>query len=273
MVVAMNYAQFSGEFAAEYASLLTRWALRDPKRLRFGARHHNYAMAPPETAAVPVALPLAYEMFIRNVSAGGAGPYYGLLVASALPAAVWQVALQPSHLPDGNDEAAVNAAAAKGPDPWRGALPVAELGCGYTALLVLNGPATGQIWVDARAVGLLAPIAKDFTAFLLDWLDRESRATLLLGYVPADVCALPNALAGYLAMWEQQHGVSAGDMTTGQVREAFAALGAGAIALAAQHKTPLHDENAPVNPCLVCAQLVERLGDSGLSSTVVAWAT
>ncbi len=272
MVLAMNYAQFSGEFAAEYALLLKRWALRDPKRLRFGARHHGYVAAPPEAAALPLVTPVAYEMFIRNVSAGGAGPYYGLLVASALPPAVWQAAQQPSHLPDGNDEAAVNAALASGVDPWLGALPVAELGCGYTALLVLNGPATGQIWLDARAVGVLAPIAHDFAAFILDWLDRESRAALLLGYVPADVCALPNALAGYLAMWEQQHSVSPGDMSPGQVREAFAALGTGAIVLAAQHPTPLRAQNAAVNPCLVCAQLVARLGDSGLASTVVAWA-
>ncbi len=272
MVLAMNYAQFSGEFAAEYVSVLTRWALRDPKKLRFGARRHGYVVAPPEAAALPVALPVAYEMFIRNVSAGGAGPYYGLLVASALPRAVWQAAQQPSLLPDGNDEVAANAAQAGGVDPWPGALPVAELGCGYTALLVLNGPATGQIWLDARAVGLLAPIAKDFAAFVRDWLDRESRSTLLLGYVPADVCALPNALAGYLAMWEQRHNVTPGEMSTGQVREALAALGAGAIALAAQQQTPLHDQHAPVNPCVVCAQLVERLADSGLASTVVAWA-
>lgn len=272
MVLAMNYAQFSGEFAAEYASLLTRWAVRDPKRVRFGARQHGYALAPPETTALPLVLPMAYEMFIRNVSAGGAGPYYGLLVARTLPSAVWQAAQQPSLLPDGNDEAAVSAALAAGVDPWLGALPVAELGCGYSALLVLNGPATGQIWLDARAVGVVAPIAHDFAAFILDWLDRENRAALLLGYVPADVCALPNALAGYLAMWEQQHGVSAGDMSPGQVREAFATLGTGAIALAAQHSTPLRAQNAAVNPCLVCAQLVERLADSGLASSVVAWA-
>ena len=271
-MLAMNYAQFSGEFAAEYASLLTRSAARDPKRLRFGARRPGYAVAPPEAAALPLVMSVAYEMFIRNVSAGGAGPYYGLLVARALPAAVWQAAQQPNSLPDGNDEAAVSAALAAGVDPWLGALPVAELGCGYTALLVLNGPATGQIWLDARAVGVLAPIARDFAAFMLDWLDRESRAAPLLGYVPAEVCALPNALAGYLAMWEQQHGVSAGDMSPGQVREAFAALGTGAIALAAQHTTPLRAHHAAVNPCLVCAQLVERLGDSGLASTVVAWA-
>jgi hypothetical protein len=35
--------------------------------------------------------------------------------------------------------------------------------------------------------------------------------------------------------------------------------------------TPLHTETAAVNPCVVCAQVVDRLADAGLASTVLAW--
>lgn len=271
MVFAMSSTRFNREFAAEYAQLVPQLAKRDAKRLRFGARAHGYVALPPSDAALPLPVPADFAAFIREISAGGFGPYYGLLAPTTLPERVWQVAALPSLLPDGNDEAAAQAVAGANLDPWPGSLPIAKLGCGYTALLVLNGPATGQVWLDARAVGLIAPIAPTFTAFVLDGLHRSSQAMLPLGYVPLDVCALPNALAGYLAVWEQRHNVEPGELTSGQLREALSNLGAGSIALAAQMATPLHAENAGVNPCVVCAQVVDRLADAGLASTVLAW--
>jgi hypothetical protein len=259
---------FVEEFAKRYQALLTQQLRRDPKLVQFGARSHGYRAHHALTDLPAFALPADYAAFLQTVSGGGAGPYYGLLSPRDWTTATVASAQQPSSLPDGEDEAAVTAMVGHA-DPWRGSVPLADVGCGYTALLVINGPATGQVWLDARAVGLVAPIARNFHDWIIDWLARLERNDLQLGYVPADACALPNAIAGFLAMWEQQHGVAPGELNATQVQQALQSLPANSIALAAQIATPMRDVNATVGPCIVCQQLIERLSLSGLAGDCV----
>src|SRR5689334_18732546 len=91
---------------------------------RFGASHHRYQLDPvaPSTARLDL-LPEDLRTFATTVGAGGAGPGYGLI---ALERAIEFV-----H------------AAPPGVTRWTRALPVAHLGCGYTASVPLDGPARG----------------------------------------------------------------------------------------------------------------------------------
>ena len=133
-------------------------AASDPGHRRFGAAQHRYALRPPlaepALAAIEAALgaPLPDDLrgFAAEASAGGAGPGYGI------------VAL---------DRAAAYAVAAPADAPWTRGLPVAHLGCGYAAVVALDGSARGEVWIDARAIGVLAPTHASFTAL---YLDRKS---------------------------------------------------------------------------------------------------
>lgn len=249
----------------------------DGKRLAFGAAGHQYQLAPPlastdlaQAHAAGVRLPATYERYLCTVSAGGFGPYYGLIAPHEwLQPLVLSGICAPSRLPDGHDETAC-AALAPTVDPWPGAIPLCAMGCGYTALLVVNGPAFGQVWLDARAVGLVAPIAPSFESFWRDGLARLAAGQLPLGYVPGGACALPQALAGYLAHCEQKHGVAPGALTPTAVQDALAGLGPSAIVISAAIATPLTAVDTVVWPCVVCAQLIDHLGGQGLRRNALA---
>jgi hypothetical protein len=232
-------------------------AAEDPRLRRFGAAQHRYQLAPPlEPAALAevehqlgAALPDELRAFAAEVGAGGAGPYYGLVPI---------------------DRAAAHVVAAPPGAPWTRGLPLAHLGCGYAAVVALDGAARGEIWIDARAIDVVRPIHPGFTAFVLDWIDRVAHARWLEAYVPPGVCPLPAALSGYLAHCEAELGLDASTLAGPALREALSRLGPSAIEIAADAAPALFADGDRVDPCVACAQLIDHLAADGLGKDVVA---
>jgi hypothetical protein len=232
-------------------------AAGDPGHRRFGAAHHRYALAPPlaagDLAAIEAglgaALPGDLRGFAVELTAGGAGPGYGLVPI---------------------DRAA--ACAIDGPPglPWRRGLPLAHLGCGYAAIAVLDGDARGEVWIDARAIGIVRPIHGSFTAFYLDWIDRLAHARWPDAHVPPGRCALAGALSSYLARCEAQAGDAPGTLAGEALRAALGQLGPAAIAVAAESSVAWFDETDRVDPCIACARLVDQLAADGLARDAIA---
>lgn len=60
-----------------------------------------------------------------------------------------------------------------------GVLPIANMGCGTTALLVLNGKHKGQIWIDLTATDAgLSLLAENFIDWYNAWLDERTEKIL-----------------------------------------------------------------------------------------------
>jgi hypothetical protein len=230
------------EFLATLREALAALAAADPALKRFGAAQHRYVLQPPleDFAAVERALgatlPEDYCQYVTRISAGGIGPYYGLL------------------RPDRSHPIVAPTSVSA----WHRALPIAHLGCGYAALLPLDGPARGQIWIQAQA--LVAQIRPSFTVFMLDWIDRLSRAQWPSGFVPPGMCGLSSALSGFLDHCEKQRGLPPGTLAGDALREDLQRLGPGAIEIAAEGPLSLFEPGDRVDPCVTCAQLLERLG-------------
>lgn len=232
-------------------------AVADPALRRFGASVHRYELAPPLTAEavaeverrLGVALPDELRGFATELAAGGAGPGHGIVPL---------------------DRAAGSTIAPPPGAPWRRGLPLAHLGCGYLAIAVLDGPARGEIWIDARAIGVVRPIQPGMTALYLDWIDRLAHARWPEPHVPAGACALAAALSGYLARCEAEHGVAAGALAGPALRDALSRLGPGAIEIAAESSATWFDDGDRVDPCIACARLIEGLAADGLRRDAVA---
>jgi hypothetical protein len=208
-------------------------AAADPQLHRFGASRHRYRLAPPVMDAhVLDRFPDDMRAFAEQLGGGGAGPYYGCVQLNR-----------------------TQSISGPGGHAW---MPIAHLGCSYAAMVMLDGPARGQIWIDAHAVGVVAPIHASFTAFYVDWLDRLAHNRWLDSYVPAGVCTLANALSGYLAYHEQRLGIEPGTLAGAQLADALAQLGPEAIVMTGG--PPLFDDKDPVDPCVRCTQLLDSLG-------------
>ena len=228
-----------------------------PACRRFGATQHRYVLRPALTddavaaieAALEVTLPDELAAFVRAIGAGGAGPGYGLVPV---------------------DRAAAYVVSAPAGAPWQRGLPLAHLGCGYAALVALDGDARGEVWIDARAIGVLAPIAAGFTAYYCDWIDRLAHGRWPEPIVPPGRCALAGALSGYLAHAEAARGLAEGTLAGPALREALGELGPGAIELAAESSVAWFAEADRVDPCLACARLLDNLAADGLGAGVVA---
>jgi hypothetical protein len=235
------------ELTTRLREILAGLAASDPKLRRFGASQHRYALAPPvDEHALAFELPADYLEYVTRLSAGGVGPYYGLVpVDRASP---------------------IDAPRAV---PWQRALPIVHLGCGYAALLVLDGPASGQIWLDARQLGMLQPIRPSFTAFVLDWIDRVAHGQWLDGFVPPGQCAITAALTGYLGVCEQRLGLPAGTLDGDALRLALADLGSGAIEVTAEIPLALFSVGDRLDPCATCARALQGLEEHGLRPDVV----
>jgi hypothetical protein len=246
------------ELFSRLREILAALSASDPGCKRFGAARHRYEMAPPlgdrELAAVDdrlgVTLPEDYLDYVTRFSAGGVGPYYGLL------------------RPDRAAAFVVKAPA--GVSGWERALPLAHLGCGYAAVMPLDGPAIGQIWIDARQLQIVAPIRPSFTAFYLDWIDRLAHSQWLDAFVPPGRCAIMTALSGYLGVCEQRLGIPAGSLNGEPLREALAELGPGAIEVTADETLALFERGDRVDPCIACARALQGLTEQGLRPDVVA---
>lgn len=236
------------ELLSRLREILAALSASDPTCKRFGAAQHRYELLPPLDAAPLEGLPDDYVDYVTRLSAGGVGPYYGLLPARV--AASHIVAAPPNV-------------------SWKRALPIAHLGCGYAAVMPLDGPAAGQIWIDARQLGLVAPIRASFTAFYLDWIDRVANAQWLEAFVPAGACAITSALSGYLAVCEGERGLAPGTLDGDALRAALADLGPGAIE-ASVDESVLFRSGDLVDPCVACARALQGLADQGLRPDVVA---
>jgi hypothetical protein len=240
-------------------------AAADPALRRFGAAAHRYALAPPLDGdaiaeierRLGAALPEELRGFATELAGGGAGPGYGI---APIDRAAGFVVAAPRVAPTSAGVASL---------PWTRGLPLAHLGCGYTAVIALDGAARGEIWIDARAIGVVRPIQPGVTALYLDWIDRLARARWPEPHVPAGACALAAALTGYLARCEAEAGVAAGALAGEPLRDALARLGPGAIEIAAV-ASPWFDDGDRVDPCIACARLIEGLAADGLRGDVVA---
>jgi hypothetical protein len=237
------------ELHARVREILAALSASDPTCKRFGAAQHRYALLPPLEAAPLEGLPDDYVDYVTRLSAGGVGPYYGLLPANT---AANHVVTAPAHVV-----------------AWKRALPLAHLGCGYAAVMPLDGPATGQIWIDARQVGLVAPIRASFTAFYLDWIDRVANSQWLEAFVPVGVCAITSALSGYLGVREQELGLAPGTLDGDALRATLGDLGPGAIE-ASVDESVLFASGDLVDPCVACSRAIQGLADQGLRTDVVA---
>jgi hypothetical protein len=226
-------------------------AASDPQCKRFGAARHRYLIRPPLThdqlAAVEAQvgeLPDEYRDYVSRLSAGGVGPYYGILRADR-PCVV---------------------EAPPGVTTWRRALAVSHMGCGYAAALVLDGNARGQIWIYAPAPGVVEPIRTGFTACLLDWIDRLSAGRWLDGFVPIERCPAVAGVTGYLTYWEKKLGIPDGSIAGNDLRTALTKLSG--IELAGG--PPLFADGDRVDPCVSCARWLNGLVVQGLDPSVVA---
>jgi hypothetical protein len=142
----------------------------------FGSGTHEWQLddpLAPETIASfereqSVSLPDELRAYLEHVAGGGAGPYYGLL---PLPDAddASKLALTDPFIGDLGD-----ASVDRDPERRGGYLPLADQGCGYRSVLVLDGARRGQVLADMREAheGFVVE-APSFLAWLEDWLDRS----------------------------------------------------------------------------------------------------
>ena len=182
-------------------------AARDERRVIFGASSHGYRLRPPcpeaelaqRERAHGYALPEDYREFITRIGNGGAGPSYGVLPFLGKDSedyteyerlgTPWAYAdtynpigvLSPDDEDDEDDDAIERGQRAY----WRafssaGALYLCDHGCASRSLLVVSGPARGQVWADEVAnEGGYAPAVTaagerhTFTTWFAAWLDRS----------------------------------------------------------------------------------------------------
>ncbi len=114
-----------------------------------------------------VELPEAYRWFVTHVVSGGPGPANGLLPFR-------HSAVDGRFAEPWIDPVAWNANESGDGGLYDGVLPVADLGCGSLAVLVLNGPHAGEVWNDFTAGSEgFERAATDFITWYSDWLDAE----------------------------------------------------------------------------------------------------
>ncbi|HEU4734022.1 MAG TPA: hypothetical protein VFT22_39290 [Kofleriaceae bacterium] len=152
----------------------------DPDHRLFGARAHEYQLAPPlteaELAALEAALgplPADYRTFVRTFAAHGAGPYYGLLEPRPPDEPHRGVTPAPARAFRCERATSFDAPCPPGAHLLDGTLVVADQGCGGRSLLVVRGPRAGEVWSDWTRDGqAIAPEAPGLVAWYEQWIER-----------------------------------------------------------------------------------------------------
>jgi hypothetical protein len=181
---------------------LERLRRLDSARAVHGSSSHRYVQLPPFTpaellgveAAYGAALPEALGEFLLHVNGGGAGPGYGIHIPRT-PGELASLQLrEPFPYGDAAAAALLQRRAderfamlpaidlPRGKQFAPGALPVAHLGCGAFALLIVTGEQRGKMWgVDMGYCPMYDGIAGapgprgqfDFLTWYQDWLARS----------------------------------------------------------------------------------------------------
>lgn len=211
---------------------LAEIAATDRSFRRFGAARHRYELAAPQKlGATYILLPEDYRVFVETIGSGGAGPYYGLVSAAK--------AIE--HPVEG---------------PWGRGVVLGHLGCGYASILAT----TGEVWIHAKPIGVVRQIRASFTEYYVSWLAQLAANEPPEAFVPMGVCALANALGGYLGVCEQELGLAAGTIAGPELADALGRLPPGAIEISAEAAEPLFSDGDRVDPCVACAILMTNLG-------------
>ena len=189
----------------------------------FGAGGHHFRLGAPLSgrelaeaeAQFGVRLPEQYRDFMRQVGAGGAGPFYGIFsLTKANGSWTWEgdgaeltdvARLAEPFSRTGADPQALDALLADrptgevltddeyrdayeawdkrrenllwNPDRTAGAICLCHEGCAYRYWLVVSGPERGTIWSDQRAADVdLEPTGSTFGRWYLDWLATQETA-------------------------------------------------------------------------------------------------
>jgi hypothetical protein len=176
------------------------------ERHPFGSHEHGFRFAPPlaeeQVAAFEkrygIELPDDYRAFITRIANGGAGPAYGMYTLEEahqkerrelVPDDFLRTPFLHAQAYDPNNDPEVAAFFARidrGEIPaleeyrhdlyeTAGTLALCHEGCGYLHLLIVTGPARGQMWLDGRCSDQgFFPLGVGF----LDWYEKWLNSTL-----------------------------------------------------------------------------------------------
>jgi tetratricopeptide (TPR) repeat protein len=146
----------------------------------FGARTHEYQLAPPLTEAELAALeaelgplPAEYRAFVRTFAAHGAGPHYGLLEPRPPAEPHDGVLPAPAREFRCDHATARDAPCPPGAHLLDGTVVLADQGRGRRSLLVVVGPRAGEVWSDWTRDGQgIAPEAPSLLIWYEQWIER-----------------------------------------------------------------------------------------------------
>ncbi|WP_327707056.1 SMI1/KNR4 family protein [Streptomyces decoyicus] len=170
---------------------IRQMAARDPKRVRFGADTHRYALAPPLPRAEirafeeahGIELPPEYRSFTAEVGNGPAGPGHGLMPLTApRPQAgeewavddAWEEDRLPGRLaaPFPLTQPLPGRVGTPAGELTLGTLMLAEEGCGIFLRLILTGPRAGEVWRTDPDWGGFVPVSPGFRTWYTQWLQH-----------------------------------------------------------------------------------------------------
>jgi tetratricopeptide (TPR) repeat protein len=153
-------------------------ARHDSRLALFGANTHQWRVELPAAgqiealeAQIDAPLPALWRRWVGELMGTRVGPFYGL---AGIPDGEQAEALARPFVPG----------ATSGESPViDGVIPLSDHGCGYSDMLVANGPHAGEVWVDWRANGD-PPAAwyPSLEAWLQAWL-RRAEADWALEYL------------------------------------------------------------------------------------------
>jgi hypothetical protein len=150
----------------------------DPACKLFGSSSHRYALGPTLTAselanyekALGIVLPSEYRDFLMKIGHGGAGPFYGLFeLIGSDPENItdldqikkpfrWTDATNPMQWqnPEKEDDVLIDSDGKAGESlsVWLhvpGVLYFCNYGCAIRFFMVVDGPQSGEVWMDRQA--------------------------------------------------------------------------------------------------------------------------